>query len=132
MNIIENIKKYINYYDESKDKSKLIDLLKVVGRKIGSQIVLYVVIMHILISDSKTPVKVKATMIAALGYLILPADLVSDVLPVIGFTDDIAFLSYVITSTSEYITPEVRNLAKMKMAVWLNNKEKDANPINYN
>jgi uncharacterized membrane protein YkvA (DUF1232 family) len=49
----------------------------------------------------------------ALGYFILPTDLVADFLPVIGFSDDIALISYVIANAVEYITPEITEKAKV-------------------
>jgi uncharacterized membrane protein YkvA (DUF1232 family) len=127
MKLIRNIEKYIKYYDEH----QLLGTLRIIGGKIGSQIVMYAIVMLILIRDNNVPAKVKITLMAALGYLILPTDLITDVLPVIGFTDDIAFLSYVISSTTEYITPEVKSKARKKMAVWIKNDTEEAEVIEY-
>lgn len=90
------------------------------GKKAGKEIVLYAMIIYTMLRDSNIPVKVKVVLTAALGYLILPADLVSDMLPIIGFADDIAFLTYVISSASEYITPEIKEKAKDKLGKWYN------------
>lgn len=38
--------------------------------------------------DSETPTWVRATVAGALAYLILPADAIADVLPLLGLTDD--------------------------------------------
>jgi uncharacterized membrane protein YkvA (DUF1232 family) len=122
MKLIKNIKQYIEHYDES----ELFSMLKVAGKKIGSQVVLYVLIMVTLISDSRIPMKVRIVFMAAIGYLILPTDLVADILPIIGFTDDIAFLTYVVSNASEYITPEVKDRAKVKMGKWIDNEAEDA------
>jgi len=48
-----------------------------------------------------------------LGYFILPTDLVADFLPLIGFADDIALISYVIANAIEYITPEIKQKARL-------------------
>jgi len=122
MKILNNIQEYLKYYDELELKDKL----KIIGNKIGSKILLYVLIMVILISDKKIPIKIRLVFMAALGYLILPTDLVADLLPVVGFTDDIAFLSYAISNAREYITPEVTNKAKDKLGKWINNKAEEA------
>ena len=42
--------------------------------------------------DHATPVQVKATLVGALAYFVLPFDAVPDMLPVVGFTDDAAVL----------------------------------------
>ena len=44
-------------------------------------------------SDRKTPTPVKATLVGALAYFVLPIDAIPDFLPVLGFTDDAAFLA---------------------------------------
>jgi uncharacterized membrane protein YkvA (DUF1232 family) len=80
---------------------------------------LYALIVLTLIGDYRVPLKLRILLTASVGYLILPTDLISDFLPVIGFTDDIAFLTYVITSANDYITPEVKEEAKGKMSRWL-------------
>lgn len=122
MKLLSNIKRYIKYYDEI----QLFNKLKVVGGKIGSQIVYSVLIMVILLSDSKIPIKVRIIIMAALGYLILPTDLVADMIPALGFTDDIAFLTYAISNAHEYITPEIRNRAKEKLGHWVNYEAEEA------
>ena len=38
--------------------------------------------------DRKTPTSVKATLVGALAYFVLPIDAMPDFLPVLGFTDD--------------------------------------------
>ena len=43
--------------------------------------------------DRDTPLQVKATLVGALAYFVLPVDAIPDVLPVIGFTDDAAVLA---------------------------------------
>lgn len=125
MKLLKNIQEYIQYYDEI----QLFDKLGVIGKKIGSKVVFYVLILVILISDTKIPLKVRLVFIAALGYLILPTDLVTDMLPAIGFVDDIAFLSYTISNAREYITPEVQNKARDKMNKWINKEAEDAEVV---
>ena len=125
MKLLSNIQDYIGYYDEL----ELAHKIKSVGKKIGSQVIYYVVIMALLISDSKIPLKVRLVFMAALGYLILPSDLVADIIPAIGFTDDIAFLTYAINNAREYITPEVKNRAKEKLGNWICDHADDAEVV---
>jgi len=122
MKLIKNIQQYIEHYNESDLKKFLV----VFSKKIGKEVVLYVMIVYTLLRDSEVPTKVKVVLMAALGYLILPTDLICDLLPIIGFTDDVAFLTYVISSASEYITPEIKEKAKEKMGNWINANVEDA------
>ena len=55
--------------------------------------------------------------------------MVADLIPAIGFTDDIAFLTYAISNAQEYITPEVRNRAKEKLGQWISDDAEDADIV---
>ncbi len=122
MKFLENINKYVSYYDEYNLKKKL----RKFGKTIGTTIINWVLILTILITDKKIPLKIRMLFIASLGYLILPSDLIADLLPVIGFSDDVAFITYVIKIGSEYITPEVKEKANNKMRNWLDNVAEEA------
>ena len=125
MKLLDNIGQYVGYYDEGELKS----FMKATAKKLGKHIVYYVMIMVTLIGDSKVPNKAKLTFMAAIGYLLLPTDLVADILPFIGFTDDIAFLTYVISSATDYITPDIKDEAKVKLKKWLSIDMEDADII---
>lgn len=55
---------------------------------------------------------------SALGYFILPVDLVPDFIPVVGFTDDLAALIACCVKVSQIVTPEIRSKADVKMREW--------------
>jgi uncharacterized membrane protein YkvA (DUF1232 family) len=62
--------------------------------------------------DRQTPLKVKAVLIGALAYFVLPDDLIPDVLPVIGYTDDAAVLVAAIKLVGSHITADHREAAR--------------------
>ncbi len=49
--------------------------------------------VHALLRDPQTPIWVKGLCVAVLGYLIVPTDVVSDFIPVLGYSDDLAALT---------------------------------------
>jgi len=103
---------YSKYFNESGLFIKLGNVAGLLGQK-----ALYsVVIMYYLMFDKNIPLKVRTVFMASLGYFILPTDLVADFLPVIGFADDIALISYVIANAIEHITPEIRQKASVKLS----------------
>src|SRR5512142_2208911 len=61
--------------------------------------------------DPATPTRVRAMLLAALAYFILPFDFIPDMLPVIGFADDAALLAATIALVSSNITPAHRAAA---------------------
>ncbi len=66
--------------------------------------------------DSRTPFRVRATLFAALGYFVMPADMVPDFLALVGFTDDIAVLTAAITSVRPHIKAAHRKAAREALA----------------
>jgi uncharacterized membrane protein YkvA (DUF1232 family) len=66
--------------------------------------------------DHSTPLPVKASLIGALAYFVLPIDAIPDVLPVLGFTDDAAVLATAINLVATHIRPEHRAMARGKLA----------------
>ena len=66
--------------------------------------------------DRATPLQVKATLVGAIAYFVLPLDAIPDVLPVLGFTDDAAVLAMAIKLVASSIRPEHREAARDKLA----------------
>jgi uncharacterized membrane protein YkvA (DUF1232 family) len=66
--------------------------------------------------DRDTPLQVKATLVGAIAYFILPLDAIPDVLPVLGFTDDAAVLATAIKLVASSIRPEHKEAARKKLA----------------
>jgi uncharacterized membrane protein YkvA (DUF1232 family) len=62
--------------------------------------------------DRQTPRHVQAALLGALAYFILPFDVVPDILPVLGFTDDAAVLATAIRLVTSHIRPEHRDAAR--------------------
>ena len=51
-------------------------------------------------TDGKTPLYVKAVLMGALAYFIVPIDVIPDFIPGLGFTDDAAILATAISQKS--------------------------------
>lgn len=62
--------------------------------------------------DPKTPLQAKVILYAALAYFIVPIDLVSDFLPLLGFADDATVIYAAIRTVLPHIKPEHRLRAK--------------------
>ncbi len=71
---------------------------------------------HYCAFDRQTPIYVKAVLVGAVAYFVLPTDFIPDVLPVIGYTDDAAVLAAAIKLVSSHITPDHREAAQRALA----------------
>jgi len=65
--------------------------------------------------DSETPTTVRATLLGALAYFILPLDFIPDIILGVGFTDDAAILAAAIATVSSHILPKHRDAAKQAL-----------------
>jgi uncharacterized membrane protein YkvA (DUF1232 family) len=66
--------------------------------------------------DRNTPNHVRTALLAALAYFVLPIDLVPDLLPIVGFTDDAAVLAGAIRVVWVHIQPAHREAAREALA----------------
>ncbi|MDO8876434.1 MAG: YkvA family protein [Pseudolabrys sp.] len=66
--------------------------------------------------DRDTPLKVKGTLIGALAYFVLPLDVMPDIMPVLGFTDDAAVLAAAIKLVASHMQPRHRDAARDALA----------------
>ena len=62
--------------------------------------------------DRETPHRVRVTLIGALAYFIVPADMLPDFLPLLGFTDDATVLSAALMAVGSAIRPLHRQAAR--------------------
>ena len=74
--------------------------------------------------DSPTlPTKVKAMIIAALGYLISPLDVVPDAIPIAGLADDLGVLVFVLKKVWTDVDPDIQVKARQRLAKWFDEDE---------
>ena len=106
-----NAKKYQDHYSEEKLFGKILKFAKSAGIKV----VYAVLLLFYALKKPDLPVKVRGTIIGALGYFIFPVDLISDLIPVVGYTDDMALLIAALGITAFYIDDEVKKKAKAKL-----------------
>lgn len=99
-----------NYSDESfKNKMKRF------GKKMGGKLLYNVYVLYYVLKSRDVPVKVKAEIIGALGYVIMPLDLIPDFIPVAGFADDLAAITFAVQMSRAQITPAIQEKAESKV-----------------
>ncbi len=67
-------------------------------------------------SDPKTPARVRAAILAAIAYFIVPLDMIPDFIAGLGFTDDAAVLYAVLRTVSAHVSGRHRAKAAAAMA----------------
>lgn len=62
--------------------------------------------------DTDTPLRVRATLLGALLYFIMPVDAVPDIIAGLGFTDDASVLAGALALVASHIGPRHREAAR--------------------
>jgi uncharacterized membrane protein YkvA (DUF1232 family) len=70
------------------------------AKEAGTKVVYSGLILYYAVQSPNTPLKSKIQIYGALGYLILPLDLVPDFLPVVGYVDDLGALGLALAATT--------------------------------
>lgn len=65
--------------------------------------------------NPNVPMKIRAAIIAPLGYFISPIDFLPDITPLVGFTDDAGVIAVAMVIAQAYIDDEVKRNAKEKI-----------------
>ena len=80
--------------------------LKKVAASAGRQTLSSALILFYCLKDDDTPKWAKGVIIGALGYLILPTDLIPDIIPGVGYGDDWGAIVAAMGTVAAYIKDE--------------------------
>ena len=105
----------VNKYAASYSQDGLFDKISKYAKNIGLNLINEALKLWYVTDNPNLPDKTKATIIGALGYLISPLDLVPDVLPVVGYTDDAGAVALAIAMAQAFIDQKVKDKAKAKI-----------------
>ncbi|MEM9255443.1 MAG: DUF1232 domain-containing protein [Pseudomonadota bacterium] len=81
----------------------------------GQEVVEKALLLFYAAQREQAPAWAKATIAGALGYFILPTDLVADLIPAVGYSDDLGVLALAIAAVATYINDDVREHTATRM-----------------
>ena len=111
MEIIKDTKDYQQHYNENSFWNKVLSIAKKAGLKlIYISLLLYYTLKSRNVSNTD-----KAIICGALGYFILPIDIIPDYIPFVGYTDDMTILIYAYKRIKSNIDDNIREKAKYKL-----------------
>ena len=102
------------YESRYKEKSFWSKILKFYSR-IGKPVVEKVLTLYYVVIDDDTPQWAKSVIYGALGYFILPLDLIPDIMPIVGFSDDLTAIVTAISIITKFIKKEHKEKALKKV-----------------
>ena len=110
-------------YANKFSQNDFVEKISRVAKRAGAKLVYASLILFYTLQSDKISIKDKAVIIGALGYLISPLDVMPDAIPIVGLSDDLAVLIYVLKMVWTDIDPEVKERAKAKLNEWFDEDE---------
>ena len=107
----QNTKEYEHHYNENSFWNKVLSLAK----KAGTKLIYMALLLYYTLKSSHVSNTEKAIICGALGYFILPIDIIPDYIPFIGYTDDLTVMIYAYNRVKSNIDDNIREKAKYKL-----------------
>lgn len=104
--------KELQKYEQHYNDSSFLDKVTKYGKLIGITALYKAVQLWFVLQKPDVPARTKAVIMGALGYLIAPLDFLPDLLPVLGYTDDMVAITFAIIKVQGYIDEEVERKSK--------------------
>ena len=108
----------VDKYGKNYSEDGLWDKIKGNVKKAGSNLIYEVLQLFYVAKNPNVPMKIRAAMVAPLGYFISPVDLIPDLTPIVGYTDDGAVIAMAIAFAHAYIDDEIRQNAKDRLVAF--------------
>ena len=107
-------KDYAKEFSDQNFWDKLAGFAKVAGREVIEKALW----LFYAFKEDATPLWAKTAILGALGYFISPIDAIPDLVPAVGYADDLGVLALAVTTVAAHITQEVKDLAAAKLRDW--------------
>ncbi|MCF2560055.1 MULTISPECIES: YkvA family protein [unclassified Prevotella] len=117
-------------YANKFSQSDFVEKISRIAKRAGAKLVYAALILYYTLQSDKVSTANKALIIGALGYMISPFDVIPDAIPIVGLTDDLAVLLYVLKKVWGDVAPEIQEKAKQRLSKWFDEDEiEEANDL---
>lgn len=116
------IPEFMNYANKF-SQSDFVEKISRIAKRAGAKLVYAALILFYTLQSDKVSLKDKALVLGALGYLISPLDVAPDAIPIVGLTDDLAVLLYVLKTVWTDVDNNIKERAREKLSKWFDEDE---------
>ncbi|MEK3887981.1 YkvA family protein [Bacillus sp. FSL K6-3431] len=113
-----NFDEHTHNMEKHYSDSKFLNKIKKTGTKLAHKALYAGLVLFYALKSPKLPRRSRLIILGALGYFILPIDIIPDFLPIIGLSDDAAILIAALGKLYEAIDDETKDKARQKMSAW--------------
>ncbi len=110
-------------YSDKFSNIGFVEKISKIAKRAGAKLVYAALVLFYTLQSKSVPVKDKAIIIGALGYLISPLDVLPDAIPIVGLSDDLTVLVYVINKIWVDVPDDVKIKAQEKLSEWFDEDE---------
>ena len=108
--------KELQKYEQHYSDGGFLEKITKYGKIIGINALYKAVQLWFVMQKPDVPAGTKAIIMGALGYLIAPLDFLPDLMPVLGYTDDLVAITFALIKVQGYIDEEVERKSKNLLA----------------
>ena len=102
---------FSQHYSETTFLDKLMKYAKTAGLKV----IYTALLLFYALQSPRVPTKARAIIVGALGYFIFPFDIIPDIMPGLGYTDDLGILLAALVAVAIHIDEEIKAKALRKL-----------------
>ena len=104
-------------------QSDFVEKISRIAKRAGAKLVYAALILYYTLQSDKVSKTDKAIIIGALGYMISPLDVIPDAIPIVGLSEDLTVLVYVINKIWVDVPEDVKQKAHDKLSEWFDEDE---------
>ena len=112
----------MSYSDKFSSKG-FVEKISRIAKRAGSKLVYVALVLFYTLQSKEVSLKDKAIIVGALGYLISPLDVIPDAIPIVGLSEDLTVLMYVINKIWADVPDDVKTKARTKLSEWFDEDE---------
>lgn len=103
--------------------AKFLEKMKEFGLQTGKMLVEEAFSLWYVMHESTVPTQAKLIVGGALAYWIFPVEMIPDILPAVGFTDDFAIIESALANITMCVTPEIKARANQQTEALFGGKQ---------
>ena len=105
-------------YKQQFSENRFWKTMKKFFKQIGMKTTYTALLLFFAYKRKDTPAWAKNIILGTLGYLLTPIDMIPDLTPILGYTDDLGVLGFGLVTIAGYINMDVKINARKKVKEW--------------
>lgn len=105
-------------YEKDYSEDSFWNKLKKFAKAAGIQVVYLALVLYFVMLDKNTPKRAKIIIASALGYFILPTDIIPDFILGVGYADDLGALIFAAGQVVMHLNDSHKSQARIKLKDW--------------